>query len=274
MTDAPRLFPATPARLGTWLDCPRMYRFRYVDRPTPPAAPPTAEQSWGNSIHAALRAFFDTPLAERVPALVGRLVGEHWIRAGWRDEEQERRWRDRAEEAITVYLAAAGWTCEPVGAERTVGATYRGMALSGRIDRIDARPEGLVIVDYKTGRRPPTRDDTRGSLALAVYAYAAWRTLRRRVAAVELHHVPSGTVAAHEHGDDALRRHLDRAAEIAEKIQSATEYPPVPGPLCGWCSYLASCDAGLASVGGVIREPWETIERRDAAPEEEPDRAV
>ena len=32
-----KLFRATPTRLTTWLDCPRRYRFTYLDRPGMPA---------------------------------------------------------------------------------------------------------------------------------------------------------------------------------------------------------------------------------------------
>ncbi|MBV9293834.1 MAG: recombinase RecB, partial [Frankiales bacterium] len=37
-----RLFSCTPSRLATWQDCPRRYRFTYVDRPAPPKGPPWA----------------------------------------------------------------------------------------------------------------------------------------------------------------------------------------------------------------------------------------
>ena len=69
------------------------------------------------------------------------------------------------------------------------------IVLSGRIDRLDARP-GLVVVDYKTGRHLLTVDDARSSLALALYALAASRVLRRPCHRVELHHLPTGQVNA------------------------------------------------------------------------------
>ena len=30
-----RLYPCTPTRLASWLDCPRRYRMTYLDRPAP-----------------------------------------------------------------------------------------------------------------------------------------------------------------------------------------------------------------------------------------------
>ena len=48
-----RLYSCTPSRLNNWLDCPRRYRFSYVDRPTPPKVPPWAHNSLGASTHTA-----------------------------------------------------------------------------------------------------------------------------------------------------------------------------------------------------------------------------
>src|SRR5204863_1563528 len=92
------------------------------------------------------------------------------------------------------------------------------LALSGRVDRIDRRGEDLVIVDYKTGRAELSSDDARGSRALALYAYATERVFRRRCRKVELHHLPTGTVAAHEHTEQSLSRHLGRAEATAADI--------------------------------------------------------
>src|SRR5690606_21014558 len=127
------------------------------------------------------------------------------------------------------------------------------------------RGEELVVVDYKTGRHVLTTDDARSSLALAVYAAAASRTLRRPCRRVELHHLRSGTVVAWEHDDSALIRHLDRAAEIAAECSEADDafktgavgddtFPAQPSPLCGWCDFREHCPEG--SAASPQRAPW------------------
>ncbi|WP_375155141.1 hypothetical protein [Micromonospora sp. 4G55] len=42
-----RLFVCTPSKLGAYEDCPRRYRYSYVDRPAPPKGPPWAHNSLG-----------------------------------------------------------------------------------------------------------------------------------------------------------------------------------------------------------------------------------
>jgi RecB family exonuclease len=126
------------------------------------------------------------------------------------------------------------------------------------VDRIDERGEELVVVDYKTGRQELTEDDARGSQALALYALATRRTLRRDCRRVELHHLPTGRVAAFEHTDESLARHLARAESTADDIGAAVDtlasgadaddvFPPVPRPSCSWCDFRSHCPEGQAA---------------------------
>ena len=66
-----RLYPCTPTRLATWLDCPRRYRMTYLDRPPPVKGPPWAHNSLGASIHNALAGWWRLPPAERTVAAAG-----------------------------------------------------------------------------------------------------------------------------------------------------------------------------------------------------------
>jgi RecB family exonuclease len=136
-----------------------------------------------------------------------------------------------------------------------------------RVDRLDDRDGQLVVVDYKTGRRPLSIDDARGSLALALYALAAAATLRRPCVRVELHHLPTGDVHAFEHTDESLRRQLGRAEQIADEALAAVAatsessgadaFPPRPGAQCGWCDFRAHCPEGAAAA--PARLPWAAL---------------
>src|SRR3954465_2026134 len=165
-----RLFSATPSKLATFSDCPRRYRFAYVDRPTPPKGPPWAHNTVGSAVHAALRSWWDLPVERRTPAAVRQLLYSAWSQNGFRDAEQSERWRARAAGWLTDYVAGLDPTDEPAGTERPVAATTDRLALSGRVDRIDRRGDELVVVDYKTGRSGCTDDEARGSPARAADA--------------------------------------------------------------------------------------------------------
>lgn len=263
-----RLYPCTPTRLLTWLDCPRRYRFTYLDRPAPPKGPPWAHASLGTSVHTALASWWRLRPRDRTPERGARLVRDGWVREGYRHEAQSAEVRERAVGWVRDYLADVDPHTEPLGVERTVSAPTAALVLSGRVDRIDERPDGtIVVVDYKTGRRPLADDDARGSLALGMYAVAAARTLRRPCAVVELHHLPTGTVAAANHTPEGLARKVAEAESIAREASAADEayrqgdtedgFPARPSSLCSWCDFRGVCPAGRAAGPG--RDPWDAV---------------
>ncbi len=289
-----RLYSCTPSRLNAWLDCPRRYRFTYLDRPAPQKGPPWAHNSVGASVHNALAGWWREPYERRTTAVAGLLLTKGWITEGFRDQEQSTEWRDRARAMVSGYTSTLDPSDEPVGVERTVATRTHVIAVSGRLDRLDRRGEELVVVDYKTGRRPLTEDDARSSLALAIYAVASSRVMHRPCHKVELHHVPTGSVAAWEHTDETLARHIGRAEEIAMEASEADEryrswrgdaapargargarqaapesgpatvpaeidavFAPRTGPICSWCDFRRRCPEGQAI--GTAHQPWDGL---------------
>ncbi|MFF0867451.1 RecB family exonuclease [Nonomuraea sp. NPDC003560] len=218
-----RLYACTPSRLNTWLDCRRRYRFTYLDRPQPSKGPAWAHNSVGASVHNALAAWWREPYERRTPLTAAVLLTNGWITEGFRDAEQSAEWLGRARDLVSGYVTTLDPADDPVGVERTVATRTKVVALSGRIDRLDRRGDELVVVDYKTGRRPLTQDDARSSLALATYAIAASTMMRTPCRAVELHHLPTGEIVEWRHTDESLGRHLRRAEEIAVEAAAADD---------------------------------------------------
>ncbi len=267
-----RLFVCTPSKLGTFCDCPRRYRYAYVDRPAPPKGPPWAHNSLGASVHTALKNWYALPADRREPGALPGLLKATWVREGYRDVDQERAAYRRALDWLETYVASLDPDDEPLGVERVVATKTAVLALNGRADRIDGRtgPAGpeAVIVDYKTGRSELDADDARGSMALALYAYAAERVFRRPCRRVELHHLPTGTVAAHEHTEQSLARQVSRAEDTARDIMAAekavaagadpdAEFPVNPGARCQWCDFRRSCPAG---ADAPAKPAWAAVE--------------
>lgn len=253
-----RLFACTPSRLAAF-DCPRRYRFSYVDRPPPARGRPWAHNTVGAAAHLALAKWFGLPRAARTPDAGAQLVERNWQQFGFRDDEQSARVRAETADQVRQYLAAhVDPRDDPVGVERTVATHTDRLAVSGRVDRIDERGAELVIVDYKTGRRNLNDDDARASQPLALYVLAARRTLRRPCRKVELHHLPTGSVVGFEHTDGSLQRHVERAEHTAADIVAATDtlargadadevFPARPSPACAWCDFRRHCPEGQAA---------------------------
>ncbi|HEV7196209.1 MAG TPA: hypothetical protein VGN19_09725, partial [Pedococcus sp.] len=103
----------------------------------------------------------------------------------------------------------------------------------------------------------------------ALYAAAVWKMFRRRCVQVELHHVPTGTVAVHEHTGESLQRKIAEAESIARDARRAEEdyaehgvdsgrFPAAVGPLCQWCDFRSHCPEGQAV--GAEKSGWAALE--------------
>src|SRR5690242_19204585 len=118
-----RLFSATPSKLACFSDCPRRYRFTYLDRPAPPKGPPWAHNTVGSAVHAALRSWVALPVERRTTGAARQLLYSVWSANGFRDAGQSELWRGRAAGWISDYVAGLDPADEPVGTERQVAAT-------------------------------------------------------------------------------------------------------------------------------------------------------
>jgi putative RecB family exonuclease len=273
-----RLFVATPTKLLNFADCKRKYRYTYLETPRPPKGPPWAHNTVGAVVHEVLADFYGRwPAPRRTPDEVVGKMRSSWRPEGFRDEQQSASWRERSTDMVLGYLRDSDPYYQPLGVERTVAFTTERASLRGRVDRIDERADQLVIVDYKTGRRPLTSTDARSSLALALYVLGARRVLHRACTRVELHHLPTNTIAAADHDDQSLARHLGRAESIVDDAAAAEArwregltpaeadevFPPEPSPLCGWCDFARICPQGRRVA--PPRDPWAGLDESDIA---------
>lgn len=261
-----RLVRVTPSRLATWHDCRRRYRLTYLDRPAPARGGARAASTLGAVVHNALHAVYGESPDRRSGARAAAEIDRHWSSEGFRDDAQAAEYRERARSWVADYAerhAVAGApepSGEVVGLERWLSAPVGAMIAEGRADRLDDRDGETVVVDYKTGRHVPDADDARRSPALALYVLAARRTLRRPCRRVELHHLPSGTVAAADHDEAGLAAHRERAEAAAVALGGAADafeedpgraddlFPPAPGPRCGACDVRRHCPEGRAAA--------------------------
>lgn len=273
-----KLVKVTPSKLASFSACRLRYRMTYLDRPSPPRGGAWAHSTLGAVVHNALRTLLVAAPAERTPARARQEVARAWSGEGFADAAQQHTWRRRAQDWVDAYVTEADVaSVEAVGLERWVAAPLGSIVVEGRVDRIDARASTdpaesteLVVVDYKTGRRPLSEDDARLSPALALYALAARRTLRRSCRRVELHHLPTGEVHGFDHTADTLDAALQRAQRQAAEISDATEsltaggdpaglFPANPGPQCSWCVVRRSCPTGRDAAPELA--PWAGLGR-------------
>lgn len=253
----------SPSRAADFMQCPRLYAAKVVDKIPDP---PTAAQAKGVLVHQVLEDLYGWPVPHRTLANAQAYLAQAWAKVT--DPEEHRDYLD--------YMEAWGYTEDRMFAEAAgllevyftledpmalpEGATQQewpfveviaGVPVKGFVDRIDTAPGGaLRVVDFKSGRRPKPRYRDKALWQLRFYAWVLWRTTGRLPARVRLVYLGSepGLIEHDPTEADTLQFEEDAVA-LWDAIQSAydrNEWPAEPSPLCGWCPLRDTCpDARL-----------------------------
>ena len=270
----------SPSAAGTWAQCPRRWWYRYVDGlPEPPPGEPAV---LGSFVHRILELLLAEAPEDRTPdraRLLARFAwGEVSASEEWDqlelDDDGALRFRQRAWSTVEAYFRLQDPTAvRPVAQELRVEVEVDGVPFKGFIDLVEEHPgEGdgppkVVITDYKTGRPPeqgkPWSDERIREKLLQPQWYAA------AVDALGEHEPVRARLLYFTALDDADgRSHRLETAELGVDVDDAAQgeavaelqrrwhdigealaagsAEPSPGPLCGWCPYVALCEAGQA----------------------------
>ena len=236
-------------RLRTYQTCPRQYRYRYVE-----GLPTTVSLAlvFGRTIHAAIchlhRRALETAgpldLADALDAFEG--LWRHGL-----DEEQPTvkdpadvtGYEGWAGQILAGYVMANERVAPPVALEFGFDLPWEGHVLTGFIDRIDEGPEGLTIVDFKSGGRKPSPAVVRDDVQLTLYAFVASQLLAAPVERVVYYHLRDQTpIVTRRDADDYDRFEAGVLRPVTAAIEAGC-YPPKRGWYCRFCDFRETCDA-------------------------------
>lgn len=252
-TPPPRL---SPSGAGTFEQCPRRWRFRYVERlPDPPGEAALV----GSFAHRVLELLMQKPAAERTPAAAKLIARDGWAdvesdndyQALGHDAERSRHFRWKAWQAIEgLWTLEDPTTVDVRATEQDVKAVLGGVPFRGIVDRLEDEGDGLVVTDYKSGKAPGPRY-RRGRLdQVLLYAAAVKEATGEMPVRARLLYL-----GQHPVGIDVTQPELDGVIEKLSGTWTAIntacetdEFEPRTGPLCGWCPYADRCPEGTAEV--------------------------
>ena len=243
-------------RVDTFEQCPRRFRYQYVDG-LPQA--PAPQLSFGNSIHSVLEWIYDRkhPVLPTLEETLQALF-DAWDTTGYADSDREDQLAayEHARAVVSAFharivrdglrlpAATEAWFELPIDDD---------IVVVGAIDRIDVDEDGsLHVIDYKTNRKAKTRAQVRGSLQLAIYALATEQLYGRLPSSVALAFVVPGIDVTVPVEEIDLRSVPSRLRSVADRIR-AGEDTPVPNRLCDWCDFQSICPAWVGE-GGVAPE--------------------
>ena len=256
-----RAVPTPPRRLspsgaGTFEQCPRRWRLRYVERlPDPPGEAALA----GSFAHRVLELLMQRDPHERTVEIAKAIARAEWpgveadpdFRALGFDETGSKHFRWKAWQAIEGLWALEDPKAVDVRAtEHDVEADLGGVPFRGIVDRLDEEGDGLVVTDYKSGKAPSARF-RRGRLdQVLLYAAAVEQATGEMPVHARLLYLgqrPVGIKVTRKEIDSVV----DKLAGTWAAINTACdtdEFDPRTGPLCGWCPYVDRCPEGTKEV--------------------------
>ncbi|HEV8481833.1 MAG TPA: ATP-dependent DNA helicase [Candidatus Eisenbacteria bacterium] len=230
--------------VADWLTCPLKYKFKHVLRV--PLLPHHGVM-YGQAMHHALQVHYRQAL-QGWPASEDDLLAafaEAWRPEGFLTREHEEARYAAGQETLRRFFAREESTpSRPAAIEREFRFQRGTVRVQGRFDRIDLRPEGPVIVDFKTsdvrdGEAAERR--ARENLQLRIYALAYRESYGTRPAAVELQFVETGLVGRLPVTDEVLGEAEAAIDEAAAGIRRR-QYTAAPTyTACQMCAFRAVC---------------------------------
>lgn len=238
----------------------------FLGREVKAAAPATAAQGFGNVVHVLA----DEVASGRTPAdldvLMARLDSV-WdalaFDAPWKSAQEKAHARVALERFLSWHVMDRGGRT-PAASEQdfdvTLAAGEYEVRIRGSMDRVETDAEGRAyVVDFKTGKSAPTRDEVDHHPQLAVYQLAVregaldevFDGRRPEPGGAELVQLRQG--AAKKEGGDALPKVQAQEALtgewVGELLATAAgrvldeRFTPTTGQHCTTCSFRASCSA-------------------------------
>lgn len=245
----------SPSGAGTFRECPRRWRFRYVERRPDPPGEAALVGSFAHRVLEELMA--EAPqarTAERAKVLARQVWPEIEAEESFAsldlDAERARAFRWRAWRAVEGYFRVEDPTAvDVVDREQVIECELGGVPFVGVVDRVERHEGKLVVTDYKTGRAPNERYVPDRLVQVVLYA-AALGQIGEAPRQVRLLYLGQRAVEAEVTAPDvasSVQALADTWSAIGEAV-AGDAFPPRPGPLCPWCPYVDSCPEGRLAV--------------------------
>jgi putative RecB family exonuclease len=248
------------SRLSAYENCPRMYAFRYIEKP-PIEERQSIEAFMGSTVHDVLEKLYQAVQMERTPKWekVRDAYDAYWDKNFndsifiVRREYSAQDYRNVGRRCLQDYFVKH----YPFRESRTLGLEERitvdldgsgEYRLQGFIDRLAECDDGTIeIHDYKTSRRLPSQEEVDKERQLALYQLGIedrWEDVR----SVRLiwHYLRSGRTMTSVRSPESLDVLRQETMRLIDTVQGATDrgvLPPNESALCDWCDYQELCPA-------------------------------
>ncbi len=238
------------SHISTYQKCPYQFYFRYF------LGIPGMEsqsRSFGMTIHNTLRAFYEEfrRYKQGLPGISDlpdkkdliNIYKSKWIPLGYEDKDQEQNRFVKGKVLLQKYYEEfVSKDQNPIWLEEKFRVHLEDFWFRGVVDRLDREDDGLILIDYKTGKIPSR--DVGKDLQLALYSMAIEGIKKEPVKEGYLLYLEGPTEFKVDISEDVQEEAKEEVISTLEDIRSL-DFTPKPGFLCKFCDYRNICDYAL-----------------------------
>lgn len=250
----PEFIRLSPSQGDSYETCPRRYA---LERRLGLSELASAHAGFGSLCHTVLERAESEVIGTDAPhadiARVKELINETWEGADFGTPELNAAWRSKAVEMFEKLYERWPGRGRVETVEESVELEVEGVRWVGLIDRIERTPNGLKVVDLKTGTGVPSVPEAGESLQLGFYVAARTSEHDPVLAASFWYPRKKDSVSVTTRSFDMAK--LDSVRERMRSItQSILEerWEPRIGSHCKWCSFRNTCPLWPEGRGGFL----------------------
>ena len=234
------------SQIDTFNTCPRQYRFRYLQRIP---IPPSAAQSFGSSLHQALRDFYQAVKEGKKPTKEDLLkfLDQNWLAEGYTSKSHEKRMKKEGKQMLKNFYEQGYYPQIPPKSleQNFVVKISPYLKVGGKIDRVDEIEGKLEIIDYKTGKVWEQKKIDE-SLQMTVYALAAIDkgiyNKKPEEVILSFYFLKAGEKKSTRRNKKQLEEAKKELLAKAKEIEKSP-FDPRPSQMCEFCEYQLLCEA-------------------------------
>ncbi|MDH3681428.1 MAG: PD-(D/E)XK nuclease family protein [Acidimicrobiia bacterium] len=246
----------SPSSAAAFDQCPRRWRFKYIDRQPEPSHQAALV---GSFAHRVLEFLCGLPARHRTTEQAKALAKELWTDFADDPDYQALELGEAEARAFRwqAWLSIMGlWDLEDparvdvVSTEQKVTVELGGVPFVGVIDRVDRCADRLVVSDYKSGTLPGVRWRSDKIQQVMLYAAALARTADEQPERARLLYLGQRIldVAVTDRRIEEAEGQLSETWTAVSDACSTDGFEAKPSVLCGWCPFVSQCPEGTAEL--------------------------
>lgn len=238
----------SPSKITTYLACPVMYKWTYVDPKGKWFLKSKSYYSFGTSLHNVLQRFHDSSdLGVQTKEQAIASLEENWISAGYSTPDEASEALAEGRDLVARYVEAhysAPVSTNTLYVEKQLRKDFGLFVLIGRIDRIDEHDDGTIeIVDYKSGRDRTEPDEVMNDISMNCYQLLVRNIYPDRRVLSTIIALRTGDKSTVEPSETLLNEFEQDLLIIGKEILSRDyeNIVPTAKDLCFNCDFITLC---------------------------------